>query len=548
MENKQTKIMSNTIIIFYFLVTTMLHSQVIIDDFLVNNPNENLSGVGRTSIAVSPNGNIGIAWHDYNDYTIPVAEQPRIASRLLNNNGVEIGSLNLFRGESRGNAIWTSDFLKNNPDIAFTSDGILLLAFEHEGEESFLNINSFTSEIGLGAINTVGGIIDLGNHPGYVSWLEQSETSREEQPRITISPTNEFFISFNGLVKSTNKYVVIIQGFNSDGSLMDSPFSPHSESTADVNFMNADIATNGKKSIVVWQDGRDDDNWDIYGQIFSSTNTIGSNFKINKNDANGTININPSVDMNSSGEGIVAWVDTRKNNYGDIYCQRFNPSTEPIGDNILVSNGIGTIVDRPEVAVLENGNFMIVWTDSIFSVIGDYAYRAKGRQFNSDGVPLNEPFIIPNKNIVSGYVNISTDGTSYYCSWLDNRLGRDYLDVYVKVIGTVITDVNTNEKKIPNEIKLFQNYPNPFNPSTTINYNIPKIASSHLAKGRTKVGFVTLKVYDILGKEVTTLVNQKQKPGSYKVNFNASTLASGIYFYRLRAKNFVQTKKLILMK
>ncbi len=97
------------------------------------------------------------------------------------------------------------------------------------------------------------------------------------------------------------------------------------------------------------------------------------------------------------------------------------------------------------------------------------------------------------------------------------------------------TGVNDKEN-VPAAFKLSQNYPNPFNPVTTINYSIPSN------------GNVQLKVYDILGREVASLVNETKTPGNYKVNFNANNLASGVYFYRLQAGNFIQTKKMILMK
>ncbi len=84
--------------------------------------------------------------------------------------------------------------------------------------------------------------------------------------------------------------------------------------------------------------------------------------------------------------------------------------------------------------------------------------------------------------------------------------------------------------------KLFQNYPNPFNPTTMINYSIPKTS------------LVTIKVYDILGKEVETLVNEQKAPGNYNIEFNANRLSSGIYFYRMQAGSFVSTKKLIILK
>lgn len=106
-----------------------------------------------------------------------------------------------------------------------------------------------------------------------------------------------------------------------------------------------------------------------------------------------------------------------------------------------------------------------------------------------------------------------------------------------------------NDKMIKNSYILFQNYPNPFNPTTTIKYTIPTPpASSPLANGRTEVGFVSLVVYDILGREVTTLVNEVQKPGSYSILFDASNLSSGIYFYRLQTPTNQIVKKMLLLQ
>jgi hypothetical protein len=104
--------------------------------------------------------------------------------------------------------------------------------------------------------------------------------------------------------------------------------------------------------------------------------------------------------------------------------------------------------------------------------------------------------------------------------------------------GTIV-GVEDNSKSIVYTFELGQNYPNPFNPTTTINYSIPtdKVYSN-----------VQLKIYDILGSEVATLVNEKQTAGNYAINFDASKLTSGIYFYKLSVGSFVQTKKMILIK
>jgi photosystem II stability/assembly factor-like uncharacterized protein len=99
-----------------------------------------------------------------------------------------------------------------------------------------------------------------------------------------------------------------------------------------------------------------------------------------------------------------------------------------------------------------------------------------------------------------------------------------------------ISDVNKNDNNIPLKYYLSQNHPNPFNPTTLINYQLP--ISGH----------VILKVYDMLGKEIAKLVDEEKIAGDYKVTFNGSNLSSGVYFYRMTAGDFVQTKKIILLK
>ena len=104
----------------------------------------------------------------------------------------------------------------------------------------------------------------------------------------------------------------------------------------------------------------------------------------------------------------------------------------------------------------------------------------------------------------------------------------------------ILTSVERDES-FPQKFTLSQNYPNPFNPTTTIKYSIPSVGTARELS-------VQLKVYDILGREIATLVNKKQSPGRYAVDFNASSLSTGIYYYRLKASNFIQTKKMILLK
>jgi hypothetical protein len=115
---------------------------------------------------------------------------------------------------------------------------------------------------------------------------------------------------------------------------------------------------------------------------------------------------------------------------------------------------------------------------------------------------------------------------------LDGSDRKVYYDRY----NAIATNVTPSNGGVPDTYTLKQNYPNPFNPTTTIEFAVPKNE------------FVTVKVFDILGREVQTLVAENLNAGSYKTRFNADQLSSGVYLYQLRAGNFVQTKKLTLMK
>ncbi|MGE5432541.1 MAG: alpha/beta hydrolase-fold protein [Syntrophomonadaceae bacterium] len=125
--------------------------------------------------------------------------------------------------------------------------------------------------------------------------------------------------------------------------------------------------------------------------------------------------------------------------------------------------------------------------------------------------------------------NIWNEGHSWlnWAAHLDNALGYFFLNA--------VADVHQSED-VPDKASLMQNYPNPFNPSTTIRFSIP--SAEH----------VILKIYDVLGKEVATLMDENKPGGNYKIEFNGSNLSSGIYFFTLHAGKFMQTKKLILMK
>jgi hypothetical protein len=154
-----------------------------------------------------------------------------------------------------------------------------------------------------------------------------------------------------------------------------------------------------------------------------------------------------------------------------------------------------------------------------------------------------------NKNNLEKYASIDYEVDcsgitvgDYYLRLVTNVTGNAIYTLANLFNGSTILEkknynkVNFIGSEIPATYDLAQNFPNPFNPSTTIRYQIPQD------------GIVTLKIYDILGSEVATLVNEEKIAGKYEVNFNASVLASGVYIYKIQAGSFINSKKMILLK
>jgi hypothetical protein len=108
--------------------------------------------------------------------------------------------------------------------------------------------------------------------------------------------------------------------------------------------------------------------------------------------------------------------------------------------------------------------------------------------------------------------------------------------------------MNKSSSTKPTSFKLYQNYPNPFNPMTTLKLDIPPIFDNPPARSGGKGVLVRLIIYDIIGKEVVTLLNTELRPGTYSIKWDASNFASGLYFYKLITDEFIQTKKMVLIK
>ncbi len=208
--------------------------------------------------------------------------------------------------------------------------------------------------------------------------------------------------------------------------------------------------------------------------------------------------------------------------------------------NVLTVSGTNIFAGTDGAGIYLSTNNGTTWTQIDSGLTDTYvnAIVVSGTNLfagtNSGGVFLST-------NSGTSWTAINTGLTNTYVNALavfhaNLFAGTNGSGAWRRPLSQMITSVERFSTNSPTHFSLDQNYPNPFNPTTAISYQLS--ANS----------FVSLKVYDILGREVTTLVNEKQSAGSYQVTFDASRLASGVYFYRLTAGSFVSVKKLVLLK
>lgn len=230
-----------------------------------------------------------------------------------------------------------------------------------------------------------------------------------------------------------------------------------------------------------------------------------------------------SISVDASGNVYAAGNSTQGANSNDVFAAKYNSSGSPQWVNTLNIGGSETIYQISRDA---SSNIYLAGKTNAFGNGEDFltlSYDPAGSfrwmmSYNYSGTQND----IAVKTIPDNSGNVYVIGTSF----------NDYATIkYSSVSG--IQPVNSNS---PSEFSLEQNYPNPFNPSTKINFSIPVNS------------FVSLKIFDINGREVSDLVNEMLDAGVYNVTFNASRLVSGLYFCRLSAGSFTDTKKLILIK
>jgi hypothetical protein len=222
----------------------------------------------------------------------------------------------------------------------------------------------------------------------------------------------------------------------------------------------------------------------------------------------------------------------RSTNGGATWSQAIRVNQDPLNN--------GAIQFFPAIVVDDNGGINIVYYDDR-NVGGQQTqvYVSRSTDGGNTWVDFqvsDHAFTVapipPSADFMGDYIGICYSNGKLWPFWMDNYSGN----CQAWTTSVIITGAEPISNEIPGEYSLSQNYPNPFNPTAVIKYTLPK------------QGLVKMAIYDILGKEVSSPVNEIKHAGTYEVVFDASGLTSGVYFYKLTAGDYLETKKMMLIK
>lgn len=463
----------------------------------------------------------------------------------------------------------------------------LLSQWESDMRLTNNNNNSFPAYNNTKTICSNGAILHTvwaderdGNAEVYYKRSLNSGVSWEADVRLTSSAGSSYFPA----IHVSGSMILVAWSDNRDGNFEiyfkrsedgGSTWSTDTRLTSNTSGSDyPSIAASGSVVIIVWQDLRDTD-YEIYFK--RSTNggiSWGADQRVSNNTA---FSQYPSVTI-SGAKVNIAWEDNRDGNR-EIYNRYSNDDGVTwSGENRLTNNSSPST----SVSVTSEGDLVcLTWSDQRdgnweiyckYSINGGASFSTDQRLTNANGnswypsIAADDSFIhicwqdardgnneiyyklstdggttwladsrLTNNGSASGFPSVNVSGSALHIVWNDNRDGNT--EIYYKrnpngnPIGiTAVSNV------IPAEYSLGQNYPNPFNPMTNITIQLPKSGS------------VKLSVFDAAGKEVGLPVNKELNAGTYNIDFDASGLPSGVYFYRLQTAEFTETKKMMLIK
>jgi len=532
-------------------------------DILVINTNDSGEGSFRNAIDLA-NANIGA---DTIKFNIPKTDpnfdatkgiwliQPKTSyQNILDSNTIIDGTSQRIFIEQDTNPEGP-EIVIDGSNAETYADGILI---QGNGTEIYeLTINHFGGD-GIKFYNTKNGIVSgcyIGSdYSGMVSAGNQNGiTIANSANKINVGPSD--FLEKSNVISGNKQNGIFLVGSSKFNIILGNYIG--------VNKYITDTIPNGSNGIFLYDSS---DNNKIFGNSIGGCSTGISISKSNYNNIESNI-IGASEPSNYylyNLTGIRIFNNSKSNevientisfNHGNgIGISGINSTQNRISHNFISNNwGFG-------IANVDGGNTELS-TPIILSIINNQITGTAGAneviEIFADSTDEGQVYIDSTVSDVSGNFSLTISALPLLPNITSTA--RDDLGNTSEFSSPfIVTDIKEMGNDIPTEYALFQNYPNPFNPSTIIKYSIPNNSVmlnsfQHLNNETPKQvrgdnANVQLKIYNILGKEIATLINQKQSPGNYEVTFNAKQLPSGVYFYQLKTSNKSITKKMLLLE
>jgi hypothetical protein len=444
-----------------------------------------------------------------------------------------ISAAGVVQWTADGVAICTASYFQWQQVI--TSDGIggAIIAWQDDRNGgTVLNVEIYSQRI------SVAGVVEWNANGVAICTALNNQLS----PVITSDSTNGAIIAWYDYRNGTTNSDIYSQRINVSGVIQWAINGVSICTASNFQTLGSIISDGASGAIIAWYDRRNGSpNSDIFSQRISAEGIVQwtvDGVAICIASHNQEFPVLTSDGLNGA---IIAWYDNRSGTNEDIYAQRINKNGEVqwTADGAEISTVSGN-QESPAIAGDGSGGAIITWRDyrsgTDYDIYAQRVFSNGTAQWDADGIIISKA---AGNQESAALVSDSAGGA--IITWSDKRNGSSNADIYAQRVnadGSLDGTTGLEDPKVfvPEDFLLEQNYPNPFNQNTTIHFAISKKL------------YVQLKVYDIIGIEVTTLVNEDKPAGNYTINFNTAIIPDGVYILKFQAGNSTDTKRMILKR
>lgn len=469
------------------------------DQRLTIDPQSSYTSYNNARCIVSNGNNVHVVWHD-------------LRNQLSNDGNYEI----YYKRSSDGGLTWGPDTRitnafgpSSNPSITFSGSNMHIVWWESRDGNTEIYYKRSTNEG-----ESWGNDIRLTNDAGASTY-----------PTVASS--------------QSNTYAVWVDNRDGNTEIYFKRSSDAGNSWGNDTRLTNNSAISGSPSIVSynsnvhisWNDLKDTSTFEIY---YKKSTDGGINWSNDKR-----LTYDQATSYLSSiaafGSNVhVVWSDSR-DGHSQLYYKRSIDNGDNWENDVRLTNT--TVYFSLNANIIESGNNIhLVWCDD-----RDLNYEIYYKHSSDNGSNWSSDLRLTTHPDVSDNPFVAISGTKVHAVWRDRRNVNDEIYYKLNPTGNELGFINISSE-IPSNFSLSQNYPNPFNPATKIRFSIPMDSRLH---GNDRVVLI---IFDVLGREVQTIVNEQLKPGIYEVDFDGSNYSSGVYYYKLTAGTYSETRKMVLIK